>query len=144
MNSPDGAAVPDMNTNDHQPTEIVAQLHLVLDNMPGALVYTDRDLKVVICNTRFKEMYKVPQELLQPGRPYADFLRYLAENGYYGESDVEAHVARRVESTWTLSSPGVWRACAILPGRASRITPRTAGGIAYSAAGWRAAARSRS
>ena len=33
-----------------------------------------------------------------PGRPYPDFLRYLAEHGYYGEGDVEALVARRVES----------------------------------------------
>ncbi|MGH8673746.1 MAG: PAS-domain containing protein [Burkholderiales bacterium] len=43
-------------------------------------------------------MYIVPQELLQPGRPYADLLRYLAENGYYGEGDVGAMVAQRVES----------------------------------------------
>jgi PAS domain-containing protein len=37
--------------------------------MPGALVYTDADLRIVVCNNRFKEMYKVPPELLQPGRP---------------------------------------------------------------------------
>ena len=75
-----------------------AQLHVALDNMPGALVYTDDDLNIVVCNDRFKEMYIVPQELLQPGRPYPDFLRYLAENGYYGEGDVDALVAQRVES----------------------------------------------
>jgi class 3 adenylate cyclase/PAS domain-containing protein len=75
-----------------------AQLHVALDNMPGALVYTDDELNIVFCNDRFKEMYIVPQELLQPGRPYADFLRYLAENGYYGDGDVGALVARRVES----------------------------------------------
>ena len=75
-----------------------AQLHIALDNMPGALAYTDKDLRIVVCNNRFKEMYIVPQELLQPGRPYADLLRYLAENGYYGEGDVEALVAKRVES----------------------------------------------
>ena len=87
-----------MNTADHHPTDLAGQLHLVLDNMPGALIYTDGDLKIVVCNNRFKEMYKVPQALLQPGRPYTDFLRYLAENGYYGEGDVDTHVARRVES----------------------------------------------
>jgi PAS domain-containing protein len=80
-----------------------AELHVALDNMPGALVYTDGDLKVVYCNDRFKEMYIVPPELLQPGRPYAGFLRYLAENGYYGEGDVDALVARRVESLRTPS-----------------------------------------
>jgi class 3 adenylate cyclase/PAS domain-containing protein len=78
--------------------DVVDQLHLVLDNMPGALVYTDRDQRIVICNSRFREMYKVPQELLEPGRPYADFLRHLAEKGYYGDGDVETLVAKRVQS----------------------------------------------
>ena len=75
-----------------------AQLHVALDNMPGALVYTDGDLRFVVCNDRFREMYIVPEELLQPGRPYPDLLRYLAESGYYGEGDIDALVARRVES----------------------------------------------
>jgi class 3 adenylate cyclase len=75
-----------------------AQLHLALDNMPGALVYTDADLKVVACNDRFTEMYQAPKALLEPGHPYPDFLRYLAEHGYYGDGDVEALVAERVES----------------------------------------------
>ena len=74
------------------------QLHVALDNMPGALAYTDEKLNLMVCNDRFREMYIVPQELLQPGRPYADLLRYLAENGYYGEGDVSDLVAKRVES----------------------------------------------
>lgn len=81
-----------------------AQFHVALNNMPGAVVYTDDDLRIVICNDRFKEMYQAPSELLQPGRPYPDFLRYLAENGYYGEGDVDALVARRVESLRNPSS----------------------------------------
>jgi len=79
-------------------TDADRQLHVALDNMPGALVYTDEDLNVVVCNDRFKEMYRVPKELLQPGRPYPEFLRYLAENGYYGEGDPGVMVAQRVES----------------------------------------------
>ena len=75
-----------------------AQLLVALDNMPGALVYTDENLNVVVCNDRFKEMYRVPKELLQPGRPYPDFLRFLAENGYYGEGDAGVQIAKRVES----------------------------------------------
>jgi class 3 adenylate cyclase len=43
-------------------------------------------------------MYTVPKELLQTGGPYPEFLRYLAGNGYYGEGEVAALVARRVES----------------------------------------------
>ena len=92
------ARLPKLNLADHQATGADGQLHVALDNMPGALVYTDEALNIVFCNERFKEMYKVPPELLQPGRPYPDFLRYLAENGYYGEGDVGILVAKRVES----------------------------------------------
>ena len=73
-------------------------LRVALDNMPGALAYTDDTLNFVFCNDRFKEMYRVPTELLQPGRPYPEFLRYLAQHGYYGAGDVDTLVARRVES----------------------------------------------
>ncbi|HEY7608931.1 MAG TPA: PAS-domain containing protein [Alphaproteobacteria bacterium] len=75
-----------------------AEIHVALDNMPGALAYTDDDLNIVFCNDRFREMYRAPAELLEPGRHYPDFLRYLAEHGYYGAGDVEALVAKRVES----------------------------------------------
>jgi class 3 adenylate cyclase/PAS domain-containing protein len=83
---------------DHRPVTAEDQLRVALDNMPGALVYTDEHLNIVFCNDRFREMYQVPQELLRPGRPYPLFLRHLAENGYYGSGDVEALVARRIES----------------------------------------------
>ena len=63
-----------------------AQLHVVaLDNMPGALVFTDENLNIVSCNNRFKDMYGAPRELLQPECSYPEFLRYLAVNGYYGK-----------------------------------------------------------
>jgi class 3 adenylate cyclase/PAS domain-containing protein len=75
-----------------------AEFHVALDNMPGALVYTGEDMNIVFCNDRFREMYPVPSELLRPGRPYPDFLRYLATHGYYGKGDPDAQVARRVDS----------------------------------------------
>ena len=74
------------------------RLQVALDNMPGALVYTDDDLSIIFCTDRFREMYQVPDHLLQPGRPYPAFLRHLAEHGYYGEGEVDSLVARRVES----------------------------------------------
>jgi class 3 adenylate cyclase/PAS domain-containing protein len=83
---------------DRDLAEARSQLQVALNNMPGALVYTDEQLNIVICNNRFKELYIVPEVLLQPGCSYPKFLRYLAENGYYGEGDVDAMVATRVES----------------------------------------------
>ena len=87
-------------------TEAEDRLRVALDNMPGALVYTDRELNIVFCNARFREMYALPPELLEPGRPYAGVLRHLAEHGYYGAGDVEALVAPRVESLRNPSGRG--------------------------------------
>jgi PAS domain-containing protein len=92
------ARMRDVDVADQLPSAAEGHLRIALDNMPGALAYTDDQLKIVFCNDRFREMYAVPQELLQPGRPYADLLRHLAENGYYGEGDVDAMVAQRVAS----------------------------------------------
>ncbi|CAG0999761.1 adenylate cyclase [Burkholderiales bacterium] len=75
-----------------------AELHVALDNMPGALIFTDEALRVVFCNDRFADMYPIPRELLQRGRSYVDVFRWLAEQGYYGEADVDSLVAARVES----------------------------------------------
>jgi len=75
-----------------------AELGVALDNMPGALAYTNADLDIVVCNRRFADMYPVPKSLLEPGQPYPAFLRHLAEHGYYGDGDADALVAARVES----------------------------------------------
>src|SRR5580765_5024058 len=78
---------------DEARNDVEARLHAALDNMPGALVYTDEALAIVVCNQRFREMYPVPAELLEPGRPYTDFLHHLAEHGYYGPGDPAELVA---------------------------------------------------
>ena len=78
-----------------------------------------------------KQMYPAPRELLQSGRPYPHFLRFLAENGYYGARDVDALVAQRVES------------CGIRPAKASKTARRTADITAFAADRQRQAAQSR-
>jgi class 3 adenylate cyclase/PAS domain-containing protein len=100
-----------------------AALTAALDNMPGALVYTDDALDIVMCNDRFAEFYPVPRELLESGRPYPGFLRYLAENGYYGNVDVDAEVGRRVQS---LRNPGKSFEDRAPDGRVYRIARRRA------------------
>jgi PAS domain S-box-containing protein len=78
--------------------ETETQMRMALETLPGGLVYTDADLNVVVSNKKFAEMHNVPGELLSPGEPYTGFLRYLAEHGYYGEGDLDAFVAQRVEA----------------------------------------------
>ncbi len=75
-----------------------AQLRIALDSMPGALMYTDEDLNIVLSNDRYSEIFHEQRHLLEPGRPYRDLLYFLASQGAYGEGDVDELVAERVES----------------------------------------------
>ena len=75
-----------------------AQLHVALDNMPGALVYTDDDLTSSSATTASRRCTRRRRRCCSRASQYPDFLRYLAENGYYGEGDPVALVAQRVES----------------------------------------------
>ena len=47
--------------------------------MPGALVYTDEDLNIVICNGRLREMYRSASRV-QPGRPYPELANSKVEH----------------------------------------------------------------
>ena len=78
-------------------------LGMVLENVPGAIVVTDEDLQIVLCSPQFSEIYQAPPEYLALGSYYQDFIRYLAENGYYGDRDVDELVAERIES---VKNPG--------------------------------------
>jgi diguanylate cyclase (GGDEF)-like protein len=58
----------------------------------------DRDLKLILCNGRFLEMLDFPAHLACRGADFADFIRYNALRGEYGDGDVESLVAERVEN----------------------------------------------
>nr|WP_170361816.1 PAS-domain containing protein [Ruegeria arenilitoris] len=63
-----------------------------------ALSIYDSQLRLVVSNHRFQDMFDLPDELVQPGALFADTIRYLVEHGEYGEvTDVEDAVAQRVQ-----------------------------------------------
>jgi len=57
----------------------------------------DRDLKLVAFNKSFFDLLELPENLATPGRSLADFFRYNAERGEYGEGDIEDQVRERME-----------------------------------------------
>ncbi|WP_254437347.1 hybrid sensor histidine kinase/response regulator [Ruegeria arenilitoris] len=63
-----------------------------------ALSIYDSQLRLVVSNHRFQDMFDLPDELVQPGALFADTIRYLVAHGEYGEvTDVEDAVAQRVQ-----------------------------------------------
>ncbi|GAA6209178.1 PAS-domain containing protein [Cognatishimia sp. WU-CL00825] len=68
-----------------------------LNLIQQALTIYDSDLKLVVANARFREMFEMPRPLLEPGASFEDTLRVIASRGEYGDpSDVEALVRERV------------------------------------------------
>lgn len=69
-----------------------------LNLIQQALTIYDSDLKLAVCNSRFREMFGLPDRLTQKGASFAETIRYLAERGEYGDiCDIDAFVRERVE-----------------------------------------------
>ncbi len=63
-----------------------------------ALSIYDSELRLVLSNRRFQEMFDLPDGLVRPGALFKDTIRFLASRGEYGdEGDVEEMVSIRVE-----------------------------------------------
>lgn len=69
-----------------------------LNLIAQALSIYDNDLRLAVCNSRFKEMFDLPDRLVRPGARFEDTIRHMAERGDYGdEDDVATMVRTRVD-----------------------------------------------
>ena len=87
-------------------TELVNKseiLRTTLDNMEEGITLLDRDLKIVLFNQRFLDLFNLSADHLKPGTPVEDFVRYLAERGEFGPGKVDDLVRVRVERTRSFS-----------------------------------------
>ncbi|GGE52157.1 response regulator [Actibacterium pelagium] len=62
--------------------QICAGINTISD---GFVIY-DRDEKMVLCNQRYKEIYKLPPEIAHPGNSFKNILQYGLDNGHYAEA----------------------------------------------------------
>ncbi len=69
-----------------------------LNLIQQALSIYDADLRLVLSNRRFQEMFDLPKSLITPGASFADTIRHVAARGDYGPlDDLGAFVVERVE-----------------------------------------------
>src|SRR6185312_2142938 len=47
-----------------------AQFAIALSNMAHGLSMYDGDMRLIVCNARYAEIYGIPPELTRPGTPY--------------------------------------------------------------------------
>jgi PAS domain S-box-containing protein len=72
---------------------------LMLANLHQGVVMWDSDLRLVICNPRYLEMFDLPEEFGRQGSPMTDLIRFLLERGEFGVVDVAQELAKRLELT---------------------------------------------
>ncbi|WP_375173823.1 PAS-domain containing protein [Pseudooceanicola sp.] len=73
-----------------------------LNLIQQALSIYDEDLRLVLCNRQFREMFSLPSVLTRAGAPFEESIRFLVETGEYGPvEDVDAAIEERVEQART-------------------------------------------
>lgn len=65
------------------------RLRVALNNISQALCMFDRHERLVVCNRRYMEMYKLPAEVAKPGRTLASLLEFRVASGSFGRDPVE-------------------------------------------------------
>jgi diguanylate cyclase (GGDEF)-like protein len=77
-------------------SERTSRLQTIVDNFPGGISFLDRNLRMVVCNEKAKELLDLPDSLFSAGPPrIEDILRFNARRGEYGTGDEDAQVAER-------------------------------------------------
>ena len=74
-----------------------ATLQTVLETVDQGFSMFDADLNLVAFNAHLERLQKLPQGRFKLGDNFADFVRYFAEQGEYGEGDIEEMIRDRVE-----------------------------------------------
>ncbi|WP_113908283.1 PAS domain-containing hybrid sensor histidine kinase/response regulator [Aliidiomarina celeris] len=67
-----------------------------LENLAQGISVVDKDLRLVVWNKRYLELFEYPDGMVQPGRPIADLIRYNAERGECGVGEVDELVSKRL------------------------------------------------
>jgi len=103
---------------------------MALDNMAEGLCMFDAGKRLVVCNKRYAEMYRLPPELLKTGTPHSAIISHRVLHGLLkGETDREA-AEQKVAALAALPPDAVSsRVDELADGRMIRVTRQpTAGG----------------
>ncbi|QUN07333.1 hybrid sensor histidine kinase/response regulator [Shewanella yunxiaonensis] len=72
-------------------------LRAAIEHANEGMSVVDKDLNLVAWNHRYEDLYRYPQDFLQPGMSIAKVIRFNAARGYCGPGNIDEHVERRMQ-----------------------------------------------
>ena len=81
-----------------------ALLQAGTDNMPGAMVIWDAQLRYIWWTPRAEHYFKLPPGTLKIGLPMQEMARYFAERGDFGPGDIEEQIAMQMHPFYARES----------------------------------------
>ena len=66
--------------------KVQLQLNTAIETLPDGFVFFDADDRLVVCNERYRELYKESAPAMVPGARFEDILRFGLERGQYAEA----------------------------------------------------------
>jgi signal transduction histidine kinase len=72
-------------------------LDMILSSMAQGVAVFDTDLKLVVFNRRYVEIFNYPPEIARIGARFEDIVRYNVTHSGLAVDDIEAHIRSRVE-----------------------------------------------
>jgi diguanylate cyclase (GGDEF)-like protein len=81
---------------DCEPTHRERLLEEAVNNLSLGLIVFDSSRKVVFCNKRYMEIYRLSPEQIKPGTPISELIRHRLNLGLKASSDPDQYIRERV------------------------------------------------
>ncbi|MDJ0643505.1 MAG: PAS-domain containing protein [Erythrobacter sp.] len=72
-------------------------LQIAIENIDQGVALVDSEMHLVAWNSRYQELFDLPDELVSVGTPIADLIRFNLERSDTPEDEIEDQVARRLD-----------------------------------------------
>lgn len=72
-------------------------LQIAIENIDQGVALVDAEMNLVAWNSRYQELFELPEELVAVGTPIAELIRFNLRQSEIGEADIEDQVRRRLE-----------------------------------------------
>lgn len=72
-------------------------LYSSFESIPTGISVINKELELIAWNSRYKELFRLPDSMLRVGQPIAKIAHFNAERGMLGEGDVDDLVQKRLQ-----------------------------------------------